>query len=126
MFNIFKFKKIFNPKQTRPANYKDTIFEIAQQLVEFSGYNYRFYGYNSKLINPESRPELYQIIMEKDGYTATTAFEKRILDKVDDIEEAWKEILRPQLINCKQCIDKQMKQAFGDIMYEKFVEERCK
>lgn len=126
MFNIFKYKKIFNPKQARPANYKDIIFEQAQKMVRFSGYGNEFFGYNSKLINPESRPELYQIIMEKDGYTATTAFEKRVLDNENDVEEIWKELLKPQLIKCKQCIDKQMKQAFRDIMYEKFVEERCK
>lgn len=126
MFHIFKHKKIFNPKQARPADYKDIIFEQAQGMVEFSGYNHTFFGYRSKLINPESRPELFQIIMEKDGYTATTAFEKRILDNENDIEEIWKEILRPLLIKCKQCIDKQMKQAFRDIMYEKFTEERCK
>lgn len=126
MFNIFKHKKIFNPKQARPANYKDIIFEQAQKMVRFSGFGNDFFGYNSKLINPESRPELYQIIMEKDGYTATTAFEKRVLDNMNDIEEIWKELLKPQLIKCKQCIDKQMKQAFRDIMYEKFMEERCK
>lgn len=134
MFNIFKHKKIFNLKQSRPANYKDTIFEQAQKMVRFSGFGPDFFGYNSKLINPESRPvmtleprpELYQIIMEKDGYTATTAFEKRLLDNENDVEEIWKEILRPQLIKCKQCIDKQMKQPFIDIMYEKFLEERCK
>ena len=126
MFNIFKHKKIFNPKQARPANYTDIIFEQAQKMVRFSGFGNDFFGYNSKLINPESRPELYQIIMEKDGYTATTAFEKRVLDNMNDIEEIWKELLKPQLIKCKQCIDKQMKQAFRDIMYEKFMEERCK
>ena len=126
MFNIFKHKKIFNPKQARPANYKDIIFEQAQKMVRFSGFGNDFFGYNSKLINPESRPELYQIIMEKDGYTATTAFEKRVLDNMNDIEEIWKELLKPQLIKCKQCIDKQMKQAFNDMMYEKFMEERCK
>lgn len=126
MFNIFKHKKIFNPKQARPANYKDIIFEQAQKMVRFSGFGQDFFGYNSKLINPESRPDLYQIIMEKDGYTASAAFEKRILDNENDVEEIWKELLKPQLINCKQCIDKQMKQPFKDIMYEKFLEERCK
>lgn len=126
MFNIFKHKKIFNPKQARPANYKDIIFEQAQKMVRFSGFGQDFFGYNSKLIIPESRPELYQIIMEKDNYTASVAFEKRILDNENDVEEIWKELLKPQLIKCKQCIDKQMKQAFRDIMYEKFMEERCK
>lgn len=134
MFNIFKHKKIFNPKQARPANYKDIIFEQVQKMVRYSGFGNEFFGFHSKLINPESRPvmtleprpELYQIIMEKDGYTATTAFEKRVLDNMNDVEEIWKELLRPQLIKCKQCIDKQMKQPFKDIMYEKFMEERCK
>lgn len=126
MFNIFKYKKIFNPTQTIPGNYKDIIFKQVKEMVEFSVYNHNFFGYSSKLINPESRPELYQIIMEKDGYTATTAFEKRILDNENDLEEIWKEILRPELIKCKQCIDRQMKQAFIDIMYNKFMEERCK
>lgn len=126
MFNIFKHKKIFDPKQARPANYKDIIFEQAQKMVRFSGFGQDFFGYNSKLINPESRPELYQIIMEKDGYTASAAFEKRILDNENDVEEIWKELLKPQLISCKRCIDKQMKQPFKDIMYEKFLEERCK
>ena len=126
MFNIFKRKKIFNPKQTRPANYKDIIFEQAQKMVRYSGFGIDFFGFHSKLIEPESRPELYQIIMEKDGYTATTAFEKRVLDNENDVEEIWKELLRPQLIKCKQCIDKQMEQTFKDIMYEKFLEERCK
>lgn len=126
MFNIFKHKKIFNPKQARPANYKDIIFEQVQKMVRYSGFGNEFFGFHSKLINPESRPELYQIIMEKDGYTATTAFEKRVLDNENDVEEIWKELLKPQLIKCKQCIDKQMKQPFRDIMYEKFMEERCK
>ena len=126
MFKIFKHKKMFDPKQARPANYKDIIFEQAEKMVRFSVFGNEFLGYNSKIINPESRPELYQIIMEKDGYNATTAFEKRVLDNENDLEEMWKEILRPQLIKCKQCIDKQMKQAFRDIMYEKFLEERCK
>lgn len=126
MFNIFKHKKIFNLKQPRPANYKDTIFEQAQKMVRFSGFGPDFFGYNSKLINPESRPELYQIIMEKDGYTASAAFEKRLLDNENDVEEMWEELLKPQLIKCKQCIDKQMEQPFKDIMYEKFLEERCK
>lgn len=126
MFNIFKHKKIFNPKQARPANYKDIIFEQAQKMVKFSGFGQDFFGYNSKLINPESRPELYQIIMEKDGYTASVAFEKRILDSLNDIEEIWKELLKPELIKCKQCIDKQMKQSFIEIMYNKFMEERCR
>lgn len=126
MFNIFKHKKIFNPKQARLANYKDIIFEQVQKMVRYSGFGNEFFGFHSKLINPESRPELYQIIMEKDGYTATTAFEKRVLDNENDVEEIWKELLKPQLIKCKQCIDKQMKQPFRDIMYEKFMEERCK
>lgn len=128
MFNWFK--KFFNSKQSRLANYKDIIFEQAQKMVRFSVYGNDFFGYNSKLINPESRPvmtleprpELYQIIMEKDGYTATTAFEKRVLDNENDIEEIWKEILKPQLIKCKKYIDKQMKQAFIDIEYKKFIE----
>lgn len=126
MFNIFKHKKIFNPKQARPANYKDIIFEQAQKMVAGSVFGNEFFGYNSKLIEPESRPELYQIIIEKDGYTATTAFEKRVLDNANDVEEIWKELLKPLLTKCKQCIDKQMKQPFKDIMYEKFLEERCK
>lgn len=126
MFNIFKHKKIFDPKQARPANYKDIIFEQAQKMVKFSEYGNDFFGYHSKLINPESRPELYQIIMEKDGYTASAAFEKRILDNENDVEEIWNELLKPQLIKCKQCIDKQMKQPFIEFMYNKFMEERCK
>lgn len=126
MFNIFKYKKIFDPKQARPADYKDIIFEQAQKMVRFSEFGPDFFRYNSKLINPESRSELYQIIMEKDGYTASAAFEKRILDNENDVKEIWEELLKPQLIKCKQCIDKQMKQPFKDIMYEKFLEERCK
>ena len=126
MFNIFKHKKIFNPKQARPANYKDIMFEQAEKMVRFSEFGNDFFGFHSKIINPESRPELYQIIMKKDGYTATTAFEKRVLDNENDVEEIWKEILKPQLTKCKQCIDKQMKQSFIDIMYDKFLEERCK
>lgn len=122
MFNIFKHKKLFNPKQSRSANYKDIIFEQAQNMVRISGFGHNFFGYHSKLINPESRPELYQIIMEKDGYTASAAFEKKILDNENDVEEIWKEFLEPQLIKCKQCIDKQMKQPFIDICYKKFTE----
>lgn len=126
MFKLFKAKKIFDPKQARPANYKDIIFEQAQKMVKFSEYGNDFFGYHSKLINPESRPELYQIIMEKDGYTASAAFEKRILDNENDVEEIWKELLNPELIKCKQCIDKQMKQPLIEFMYNKFMEERCK
>lgn len=124
---MFKwFKKFFNPQQSRPANYKDIIFEQAQKMVRISEVGQDFFGYHSKLINPESRPELYQIIMEKDGYTASVAFEKRILDNENDVEEIWKELLKPELIKCKQCIDKQMKQSFIEFMYNKFMEERCK
>lgn len=134
MFKLFKAKKIFDPRQARPADYKDIIFEQAQKMVKFSEYGNDFFGYHSKLINPESRPvmsleprpELYQIIMEKDGYTATTAFEKRVLDNENDVEEIWKEILKPSLIKCKQCINRQMKQSFIEFMYNKFMEERCK
>ena len=114
--------KIFNHKQTRPANYKDIIFEQAQKMVRFSRFQHYFFRYNSKLIDPESRPELYQIIMEKDGYTASAAFEKKVLENVNDVEELWKSILRPQLIACRQGIDKQMKQTFRDIEYKKFTE----
>ena len=120
MFN--RFKKFFNPQQSRPADWKDLVYKHAQQLVKYSDFGSDFIGYHSKLEDVEGRSDLCQIVMTNDGYKAIRPFEKEALYVKDTPNELWDEFLLPHLIKCKEYIDKQMKQPFIDICYKKFIE----
>lgn len=122
MFN--RFKKFFNPKQSRPADWKDLVYRNAQQMVRMNCFRRDFCSYYSKLEDVEGRSDLCQIVMTKDGYKAIRPFEKQALYVKDSYDELWDEFLLPHLIKCKEYIDKQMKQPFIDICYKKFMEER--
>lgn len=120
-----RFKKFFNPKQSRPADWKDLVYRHAQQLVKYSdiaGTN--FLGYHSKLEDVEGRSDLCQIVMRKDGYKAIRTFEKEALYAKDVYAELWDEFLLPHLIKCKEYIVGQRLRPFNEIMYNKFMEER--
>lgn len=124
MFN--RFKKFFNPKQSRPDDWKDLIYRHAQQMVSSSDLTSNFLGYRSKLEDVEGRSDLCQIVMTKDDYKAIRPFEKDALYVTNDCSELWHEFLLPHLIKCKEYIVGQRTRPFNEIMYNKFMEERCK
>lgn len=121
-----RFKKFFNSKQSRPTDRKDLTLYHAQLMVSCCDIRQGFIGYRAKLIVNKERPDLCQIIMNKDGYTAVRAFEKLALYDKDTVTDVWEVLLLPHLLKCKEYIDKQMKQPFIEFMYNKFMEERCK
>lgn len=106
MFNWFK--KLFNINEL-PFSV-DYTFSNAQSMVANSEFNNEFLGYHSYLIDAKERPDWCQIVMSKGSHTVTYAFNKQLLYNKDTIDEQWNEVLRPQMLACKNYIDKQMKE----------------
>lgn len=108
MFNWLK--KLLNIIEPIP-DIVDYTFSNARTVVARSELNNEFLDYHSYLIDAEERPDWCQIVMSKDGHTVTCSFDKGELYSKDTIGELWNEVLRPRMLACKNCIDKQMKES---------------